>query len=195
MEEMTRHQKKMLKKQDQEKAQVAEGGMHIHKKHVIGLLIVVALVGGIAYGWRYLKATTPDAPYTKGPVHWHAKMEIEVCGEKRDLPGSPSDSSGISHGKSRIGTELTHHHFDNVMHIEGVILKKEDIALGAYADRIGLTFDREHLMEKKSGDECSPGKPGQVKMFVNGEQNEEFRDFIPKEVQNPSDQVVRIIFE
>ena len=135
-----------------------------------------------------MKATTPDAPYTKGPVHWHANFEVELCGQKQDFTSYGS-------GQHHAGLSLLHTHGDGVIHIEGAILKQEDIALGKFFDGIDIPFDRDRIMDKKNGDECSPGKPGQVKMFVDGVPSTEFRDYIPKPTENGSDQVVRVIFE
>lgn len=186
---MTRHQKRMIKKQEQEKARMkTEGGASKHKSHVAGLLVVVALVGAAVYGWRYLKATTPETPYTSGPVHWHAKFEVALCGEKQDFT---SYGAGAQHA----GSSLLHSHGDQVIHIEGRIINKEEIALGKFFDNISVPFARDRIMNKKNGDECSPGKPGQVRMFVNDEPNTEFRDYILKATENGDDQVIKIIFD
>ncbi len=194
---MTRHQRKLLKKQEQGKTFSKGGvGLRKHKGHVAWLLFLVALTGAAVYGWKYLKATTPEATYTAAPVHWHAKIDIEVCGEKRDLPGPKDGSKGGP-------DELHHHHGDNTWHIEGRILRKEDIALGTFFDAMNIPFDRDRIMEKKNGDLCSPankvaaipGKPGSVKMFVNGKPNDQFRDFVGQYTQNGDDNVIKISFE
>lgn len=158
-----------------------------HVGHLIGLIVVVGLVGAVIYGWKHLKATTPEAPYTAAPVHWHAKIELEVCGEKRDLPGSKAGHM--------VGVPLYHHHGDNTWHIEGRVIAKEDIALGRFFDEHEIAFDRDRLMEKKNGEECAPGKAGQVKMFVNGAPNTEFRDFVGQYTPQSQDNVIRIVFE
>ena len=186
--QMTRHQRKLLKKQEQEKARTkGERGIGKHKGHVIGLLCIVALVGAAVYGWRYLKATTPEAPYTKGPVHWHAKMELAVCGEARDLPGSKSGQM--------VGSHLYHHHGDNTWHIEGRVISQDDIKLGRFFDEHRIPFDHDRLFEKKNGDECTAGQPGQVKMFVNGQSSTEFREYVGNYTPDGDDHKIRIVFE
>ncbi len=159
------------------------------KNTAITALIVAAL--GLS-GW-WLAGIIPQLDtYSDGQVHWHAALRVEVCGEPRELPSE--GESGIAHGEGMAGTLLMHHHDDGVIHIEGVIKKMEDIALGKFTDSIGLVFDRDTLMEKKNGDECAPGEPGQVKMTVNGVPNSEFRDYVPLPTQDANEQVIRLVF-
>ena len=183
---MTRRQRRLLKKQ----AQASERGKQAKKSSAgkyAGFLALAVIVVGAIYGFGRLAKTTPDTTYTDRPVHWHAAIELEVCGEKRDLPG-PKDGR-------MVGDPIYHHHGDNTWHIEGRIIAKEDIALGRFFDKHELPFDRDRLFDKKNGDECAPGKPGTVKMFVNGEPNGEFRDFIPQAIENAQEQIIKIIFE
>ncbi|MDO8505375.1 MAG: hypothetical protein Q7S48_02265 [bacterium] len=194
-EQMKRHQKKMLRKQEQEKTRTnTDGGISRHKGHVIWLLVLVALVGAAVYFWKYLKATTPEALYTAAPVHWHAKFEVVLCGEKQDF-------TPYGAGAQHAGSSLLHSHGDEVIHIEGQIMKKEDIAIGKFFDSIDVPFDRDRIMSKKNGDECpsvtlgAGGKPGQVKMFVNDEPNDEFRNYIPFATEKAEEDRIKIVFE
>lgn len=190
---MTRHERRRLKKLERASAiEKAQKRWQIHASHVVGLLLVVGVVGAIVYGVRHTKNS--DAPgtqvnetYTAGPVHWHAAFEVELCGKKQDF----SSYGATSHA----GSPLFHTHGDSMMHIEGRIIQKEDIALGRFFDLIDTPFGPDRIMDKKNGDECSPGKPGQVKMFVNGAPNTEFRAYIPKPTENGRDQVIRVVFE
>ena len=189
---MTRRQRRLLKKQEAAQARETQ----VKKKSTgkwVGLGILAVAIVGAVYGLQRLAKTTPETAYTDRQVHWHAAFDIEVCGEHRDLP---AQGGGTAHGSSMSGTTLSHHHFDNVMHIEGRVINPEDIKIGAFADRIGLIFDRDKLMEKTNGDTCADGgAPGQVKMFVNGVPNDEFRNYIPKPTENAQEQVIRLVFE
>ncbi len=187
---MTRQQRKMLKKQEQEKVQAsaASGGFRVQKKYIVWMIVLVVLIGGAIYGWKYLKATTPEALYTANPVHWHAKFEVELCGQKQDF-------SSYGAGSSHAGSPLLHTHGDEIIHIEGQVIKKEDIALGKFFDDINVLFDQGRIMDKKNGDECSPGKTGQVKMFVNDKPNDEFRNYIPFATEKAEEDRIRIVFE
>ena len=185
---MTRHQRKMLKKQRQEKVGAASGGEHIGKKRIVGFLGVLALMGAGIYGIRYLKATTPETLYTADPVHWHAKFEVELCGKKQDF-------SSYGEGSSHAGSSLLHTHGDEIIHIEGQVIQRENITLGSFFDNIDVPFDRDRIMDKKNGNECSPGKPGQVKMFVNDKPNDEFRNYTPFATEKAEEDRIKIIFE
>lgn len=200
---MTRHERRRLKKLERVGAlEKEQKRMRFHAGHILGLMLVVAVVGAIVYGVRKGGGDTnnnaqdqSNETYTAGPVHWHAKIDLEVCGEKRDLPGKKDGSM--------VGGHLYHHHGDNTWHIEGRIIAKEDITLGRFFDQHEIPFDRDRLMEKKNGDLCSPankvaaipGKPGTVKMFVNGQPNEQFRDFVGQYTPNAQDTVIKVVFE
>ncbi len=192
---MTRHERRRLKKLERAGTlQKEEKRVRFHAGHIVGLLLIVAVVGAIVYGIRQGGADAPgqesaqsSETYTAGPGHWHAKIDLEVCGQKLDLPGRKDGSM--------VGKETYHHHGDNTWHIEGRIIAKEDITLGRFFDEHDIPFDRDRLMDKKNGDECAPGKPGQVKMFVNGQPNDQFRDFVGQYTPSAGDNVVRVVFE
>lgn len=184
---MTRRERRLLKKQEAARAREKQEKKKSGGKWV-GLIILAVLIVGAVYGFQRLAATTPDTTYTDAPVHWHAKLELEVCGEKRDLPG-PKDGR-------MVGNHLYHHHGDNTWHLEGRVISKDDIKFGRFFDEHQIPFDRDRLMDKKSGEACAEGgQPGQVKMFVNDVPNDEFRDYIPKATENAQDQVIRLVFE
>lgn len=135
---------------------------------------------------------TPEPKFSKEiqlgkPTHIHALVNITICGQHKDLP---------DHGEKEhyLGLPLLHTHDDNVMHIEGVVIKKEDISLGAFFDAIKVKFDKDKIMNVKNGDKCA-GKPAKLKMFVNGNQTEEFKGYIPFATQNPQEQVINLIFD
>ncbi len=159
------------------------------KNTVIAVIVLAAL--GI-FGWWLSTLEFSGGTYSNGHVHWHAALLLEVCGEPRDLPAEVG--SGLAHGQGMAGTPLMHHHHDGTIHIEGIIQKPEDIALGKFTDSIGLAFDSDTLMEKTNGDECSPGEPGQVKMSVNGVPNTDFRNYVLKATENAREQVIRLVF-
>lgn len=186
---MTRRQRRLLKKTEQARER-APKVRRIHAWHVISLVLGIGVVGAVIYSAKPTSSNGPTpaaTTYTDKPVHWHAKIDIDVCGEKRDLPGSKSGQM--------VGIPLYHHHGDNTWHIEGRILQKEDITLGRFFDKHRISFDRDRIMDKKNGDECTPGKPGQVKMFVNGEANMEFREYVGQYTPEAKDHVIRIVFE
>ena len=156
---------------------------------IITLLVIIAFAAGV--WWLY--ANKPET-YTDREVHWHASFDIILCGKKVDLPCGV-ETPGIVHGEKFCGEHAMHHHYDNVAHIEGLIQKKEDIALGRFFDIIGVPFDKDKIMDKKNGDLCPDGRPGVLKMYVNDQPRTDFRDYVPFAVQDARKQIVKLVFE
>lgn len=61
-----------------------------------------------------------------GPVHWHAEIEFWACGTELEL----RDPTGFLSNK--IGTSTYHEHDDKHIHLEGVVVNKEDASLGKF---------------------------------------------------------------
>lgn len=193
-EQMTRRQRRLLERQERNKSVTPR--RRLHAGHVVGLIVLIGVIGAIVYGIKKAPATTALPTYTATPVHWHANFEVELCGKKQDF-------SSYGSGTTRAGSPLFHTHGDGVIHIEGRIIAKKDIALGKFFDYINVPFDRDQIMDKKNGDECpargsspgAPGKPGTVKMLVNGQPNQEFRDYVGQYTPDAKDHVIRIVFD
>lgn len=94
---------------------------------------------------------------TKGPVHWHADFEVWACGKKY-LLADPQELF-----ENKVGLPELHEHNDNRIHVEGVLLKKEQASLGNFFRAVGGSFDgnllviptTEGLKRWKNGDVCS----------------------------------------
>lgn len=140
----------------------------------------------------YMVKSQPEM-YTDREVHWHALFDINICGKKIDLP-CLKNTPGIVHGQKFCGVHLLHHHFDNTAHIEGVIPKKEDIALGRFFDEIGVPFDKDRILNSTNGDLCGE-QPGVLKMYVNNQPRDDFRDYIPLSTPDARRQIVKLVFE
>ena len=187
------HDHREQKRQEREEAEAQKDEAFASKEKRsqyfwLGLTLLGLIV--IAIGIGYMMTHKPST-YTDRQVHWHALVEISVCGVRRDLPRA--DSSEIVHGESFKGTPLMHSHDDNTIHIEGLIQKKEDIALGKFFDTIGVPFDRDRFMEVKNGDPCE-GKSGTWKMFVNDQPRTDFREYVPVATEDGNKQVIKLVF-
>jgi hypothetical protein len=156
---------------------------------IVTIIGLIAFASAVGYFFSHKKTM-----YTDREVHWHAAIDIIICGEHKDLP-CLKESPGIVHGEKFCGEHLMHHHYDNVIHIEGIIEKKEDIAIGKFFDLIGVTFSKEQIMDKKNGDTCPDGKPGLWKMYVNGQPRSDFRDYVPFATQDAGKQIIKFVFE
>lgn len=106
---------------------------------------------------------------SQGPVHWHADFEIWVCGEKITSLASPVFPS------NKVGSETQHHHDDYRMHVEGVVVKKEDVSLGKFFEAIGGELTKESItiplndgtkVTYKNGMKCPDGKEGIIRLLV-----------------------------
>ena len=193
---MTRRQKRLLKKQEQVRVQEKQAkGSFLSGARVIGFIVLVGVIGVTVYGVVRSSGSTssdnstPSTTYTDAEVHWHAAFGVELCGVKQDF---------LSYGvKQHAGSALLHTHGDGLIHIEGRVIKKEDIALGRFFDGIDVAFDRDRIMDKKNGDTCpnTPDKPGSVKMLVNDMPNDQFRDFVGQYTSNGEDTRIRIVFD
>src|SRR3989344_2631302 len=120
----------------------------------------------------FLISNSYQESYTKGPVHWHATVNVFICDIEIELP-RPS-------GENELGSPLLHTHEDGLIHIEGKVWKKEDITLGKYFEAIGLKFTNEQILNYKNGDLCKNGN-GKVKLFVDGQENFELNNYVVRD--------------
>lgn len=127
--------------------------------------------------------------YSKGLVHWHADLEIMICGKEVELEKSESFFS------NKVGIPEVHHHGDMRIHIEGVVNKREEATLGYFFDSINEDFTNESILNHKNGELCN-GKPGKLRMFVNDKENFEFRNYeIKHYIDVPPGDKIKFVFE
>ena len=141
-------------------------------KKIFMYLVIGILFLGIAYGSYSLFSNSYKESYTKSEVHWHATISVFTCGDEIDMPNP--------FGDNHIGSPLLHTHSDKLIHIEGKVWKKEDITLGKYFEALGLKFTNEQILNYKNGDLCN-NKPGEVKLWVNEEENSELSSYVIKD--------------
>ncbi len=171
-EELSKHARKELEKQKKEEEQRLKEESKAKRqktRNLIILSVVLLLIAGAAY--YFSDKFKPKQAYIPVQVHWHAPVEIIVCGQERnDLK-----LLGV---KEHVGSPALHTHGDGVIHLEpaGPVFNKEEINLGAFFDSVGLKFSETELLDKKNRDKCGD-KEGKVKMFVNEKENNEFRNF------------------
>lgn len=111
--------------------------------------------------------------FSKGVVHWHAGVKITICGEDYDF--APPKKWYLN----KVGNHLLHHHDDMRIHVEGIVENKEDVFLGEFFDTIGVEFTDHSVAGIKNGNICpNTRRPGSLKMFVNGQRNYDFRNYL-----------------
>lgn len=131
------------------------------KSFIIWSVAILAL-GGIVW-WVASQATTDrgvEFPY--GSVHWHATLDIRVCGE-------PAGVEDLGSTSSHVGLSLLHTHGDNLVHVEGAPRYFSDITLGRFFNGLGIEFSDTGIYGYENGDLCPNGSPGTLSVSVNGE--------------------------
>ena len=146
-----------------------------HKKMFFILIAVPTVLVTL-----YMAATTVYlnlASTSGGPVHWHADYEIWACGEKVE---HLEDAGLLS---NTVGSPVLHHHEDNRIHVEGLVVNKEDIALAKFFKVIGggltdsaitLPLEGGAVKTYRNGDLCPDGKPGTLRLYVKEHQTGQF---------------------
>lgn len=143
---------------------ISKRKLHNHKRMLFLFMIIPIIAATL-----YTAGTTiylNQISITKGPVHWHADFEIWNCGKKMD----PVNPQGLS---NRVGTPVFHEHNDFRIHVEGVVVKEEDVILRNFFQVLGggltendLTIpSRDEIISLHDGDLCN-GKPGKIQVFV-----------------------------
>lgn len=113
---------------------------------------------------------------TGGPVHWHADFKIFACEKEIEI----IKPTGFS---NRVGRTGLHEHGDKRIHIEGVVLKKQDVSLQEFFKAIGgileygkLAFPSSEKYEKFiDGNKCADSKPATLQVFLYKTEGKEVR--------------------
>lgn len=185
-QEISKHARKELEKQKKEQEQRSKHEFKVKKqktRNTIILSICLIVVAGLIY--YFSGKIQRNNPVLFGNEHWHATVDILICGKERNdikLLGDTNHHAGLS---------VLHTHGDGVIHLEpaGPVYNKEEINLGEFFDAVGLKFSLTEILDKKNGDKCGD-KEGKVKMFVNDKENSEFRNFNFKDGDR-----IKIVFE
>ena len=179
---LTNHEKKELKRQQkenerQQKQEVVAKKDFKNKGIKYGLVTLVILLI-LAGGYYFIVKPIRDFnPYYDKFYHWHANFKIAICGEE----------AKIRCGASMCGPMNFHHHNDDIMHMEGQsIAKEEDLEIGNFFEALDIPFTKTQILNMKNGDLCPNGNPGTTKMHVNGEESNLYEKYIPSrcEAQN-----------
>ncbi|MBP6098776.1 MAG: hypothetical protein KA477_02245 [Candidatus Levybacteria bacterium] len=133
--------------------------------------LLFILISTVAIGQTLLLAGSTiyvnAISHSKGPVHFHADLEIFHCGTKIDL----ENPTGFS---NKIGTSTLHEHNDFRIHLEGVVVEENDQSLGKFFHVIGGNITNDSLtvpttngmLSLKNGDLCPDGTPGILNVFL-----------------------------
>jgi len=136
----------------------------INKAVMFTLIVIPILI--VSFYLTYSTISLNLKSEYNGPVHWHADFEIWNCGEKIDL----MDPEGMS---NRIGTSVFHEHNDNRIHVEGVVINKDDVNLHEFFETFGSELNKDMLIVEinqgiismNNGNKCNE-KEGKLQVFL-----------------------------
>lgn len=179
-QQLTKKERRFLKRQ-QKKEELFERHHQKKLKKLLRTIVVILIIGGGVSALVWFLITRPPIPeseiISKQGIHWHANLRIKILGQDQSI--STNIGIGIAH------QPIHTHESDGVIHMEfSGLVKKDNIKLSRFFKIWGKTFNENCIFDKCNGAE------GQIKMFVNGEQNYEFENYI---MQN--EDKIEIVFD
>ncbi len=177
---LTKKERQLLRRQQREK----KGLKHHRQKKTKNFLLVAAavlIVGGGIFSIGGFLATSPPPLESEiisaQGIHWHTELSITILGQKQVIPAN----IGLGIAEQPIHT----HEEDNIIHLEFAgSVKKDDIQLRRFFEIWNRQFNQDCIFANCNGAE------GTVKMFVNGETNFEFENYIMRHEDK-----IAIVFE
>ncbi len=189
------HELKEQKKQEKEEQKHGEYSKQARNKRIrnASILVVVIIIFIVS---AYILSAPPKngavsprydlAGIPSSFVHWHADVDVVVCGEDKKL--SEAASGGL------LGTNRLHTHDratniqslpgsdgNGVIHTEGTIPQSPgEHTLDKFMKNIGIEFGNETIMDKKNGDLCN-GTAGSVKAFLDDNLLDDFLNYLPRD--------------
>jgi len=112
------------------------------------------------------------------PIHWHPHLRIVIDGEDVLIPGGVGIIIGnvIDTNISRMGMSPMHTHGDDgIIHMEQTNPTNHTLRLGYFFEVWGEEFNSTCILGHCNSNDHV------VKMFVNGERNHEFDDYMPQD--------------
>jgi len=133
---------------------------------------VLGFAGVGIFAWRAIDFQSlfseESAVLAPNGIHWHAHLSIKILGQEQEIP------AGI--GLGVVENPIHTHEPDGVIHMEfSGRVTEDDIRLGKFFKIWGKTFNKDCIFDKCSGPE------GQLKMFVNGQENFDFENYVMRD--------------
>ncbi len=189
---LEREQRRQQEREGQKKQEQTETGKK-KRKQLVTMIVVFFVAAGIIYGlYILITAPTPYSQYDLSGiptsfVHWHADVDILICGENKLLP--------LAVGSGLIGTPYMHTHDtttnvrslpggdgNGVLHNEGIIPQDPSRhTLLKFLENVFIPASATSIMDKKNGDLCPDGSVGTVTVTKNGEPLANWTTYIPRD--------------
>ena len=194
---LTRHEARRLRREQRKRERLEQTEKQKGKEKrgriiTYFVLVLILILGG--YGIYALGSITGNSTGTydlsgipSGYIHWHADIDVIICGEDKQLPEAV--------GEAHIGTGVLHTHSkqvnlqsmptsdgNGVLHIEGSVLSDPpSFTFGRFMAGIFIPFSETQIMDKKNGDLCPDNSTGQVKVLLNGNELKDPMNYIPRD--------------
>lgn len=148
------------------------------KKITIYSIVIIVVVGFIFWinnasskssNFENPEVLSNEVP--SGQIHWHPQLTIMMNGDKVTI----DNNIGLIPGKH--SPTHTHEEGDGTIHLENMNPKAqpETMSLGYFFNNWKKAFNETCILDK-----CTNIDGGELKMFVNGEENFEFEKYIFK---------------
>lgn len=188
-----KHNKKEEKENRKKEEQTKIKRSKLSKKMLtyFGIAAAVLIVGYFIINIKPTTSTNNIYNLTgipQGFVHWHADVDVVICGEDKKLPESVRGTL--------LGTHKLHTHSNSenigslpgsdgngVLHNEGFILQgPAGHTLEAFMRNIIVRFSETQIMDRSNGMLCdNSNNTGSVKVFVNDNILESPLNYIPRD--------------
>lgn len=109
-------------------------------------------------------------------AHWHMIFDVKICGETKIFPFETGELTKLH---THVETNKVHWH--GLLPVDPFtknITDFSDLKLGNIFSELKIPISNEGIYNFKNGDKCPDGTPGQLRVFVNGEQKENFLDYV-----------------
>ncbi len=158
-----------LERQEKLEVQSVTAKKSVSTRLIKIILWVVVIGGGIGALVWYI-ANAPKIPesdiISRQGIHWHPELTITIKGEKQEIPAN----LGLGVGAHK---PIHTHDSTGVLHLEiqGLVIK-DATKLGVFFKIWGKEFNSTCIIDICNGSE------GTVKMLVNGQENNEFENYL-----------------
>ncbi len=134
---------------------------------IIGLIIwgMTSLIGGVSER-TVIDESNLNFEAPKGAIHWHPRLSIKINGERVTIPAN----IGIGSAHMPIHT----HETDGILHMENNRPTKKAVTFGYFFEIWGKKLSKDCIFEY-----CKD--KGELKMYVNGEEKNEFENYFMKD--------------
>ncbi len=141
---------------------------------IISIFFIIFILWINNASTNYSNFENPEVSSNQVPtsqIHWHPQLTIKMNGKEITI----DDNIGL--GPRRHSPTHTHNEGDGTIHLENMnpSAQPETMTLGYFFNQWRKPFNQTCLLDK-----CTDIDGGEIRMYVNGEENFEFENYIFK---------------